>query len=77
MKSICRGTRTVPGSCKRKTALEALVVPHRVRPAEGESDTCYTLHLDGINYEANIWLNGKLVARRDQVIGMFRRFEFP
>jgi len=44
---------------------------------EGESDTCYTLHLDGINYEANIWLNGKLVARRDQVIGMFRRFEFP
>ena len=44
---------------------------------EEESNTCYTLHVDGINYEANIWLNGKRVAGRDQVIGMFRRFEFP
>lgn len=36
-----------------------------------------SLHLDGINYEANIWLNGKLVAGKDTVRGMFRRFEFP
>jgi exo-1,4-beta-D-glucosaminidase len=35
-----------------------------------------TLHFDGINYEANIWLNGKQVADRESVIGMFRRFEF-
>lgn len=41
------------------------------------TDPYYTLHFDGINYEANIWLNGKLLAGRDQVIGMFRRFEFP
>jgi exo-1,4-beta-D-glucosaminidase len=36
-----------------------------------------TLHFDGINYEANIWLNGTLVAGKDTVRGMFRRFEFP
>ncbi|MBW7866526.1 MAG: hypothetical protein H3C30_19190 [Candidatus Hydrogenedentes bacterium] len=35
-----------------------------------------TLHLDGLNYQANIWLNGKLVAGADTVKGMFRRFEF-
>ena len=40
-------------------------------------DRVFTLHFDGINYEANIWLNGKLVAGADQVRGMFRRFEFP
>jgi len=34
------------------------------------------LHLDGINYRANIWLNGRQVAKSDTVIGMFRRFEF-
>ena len=37
----------------------------------------FTLHFEGINYEANIWLNGKQVAGNDTVIGMFRRFEFP
>ena len=40
-------------------------------------DRVVTLHFDGINYEANIWLNGKLVAGADTVRGMFRRFEFP
>lgn len=35
-----------------------------------------TLNLDGINYYANIWLNGKLIASRDSVFGTFRRFEF-
>lgn len=34
------------------------------------------LHFDGINYEANIYLNGKQIAAREDVIGMFRRFEF-
>ena len=34
------------------------------------------LHLDGINYRANVWLNGKRVAGSDTVVGMFRRFEF-
>jgi exo-1,4-beta-D-glucosaminidase len=35
-----------------------------------------TLHFDGINYYANIWLNGKLLASRDSVFGTFRQFEF-
>ncbi len=35
-----------------------------------------SIHFDGINYYANIWLNGKLLASRDSVFGTFRRFEF-
>lgn len=35
-----------------------------------------SLHFDGINYYANIWLNGKLIASRDKVFGTFRRFTF-
>lgn len=35
-----------------------------------------SLHFDGINYYANIWLNGKLIASRDKVFGTFRQFEF-
>jgi exo-1,4-beta-D-glucosaminidase len=34
-----------------------------------------TLHLDGINYQANVWINGKKIADSQSVIGMFRRFE--
>jgi exo-1,4-beta-D-glucosaminidase len=34
------------------------------------------LHLDGINYKANVWLNGRKIADSSDVIGMFRRFEF-
>jgi exo-1,4-beta-D-glucosaminidase len=33
------------------------------------------LQLDGVNYRANIWLNGSLVAGADQVVGAFRRHE--
>ncbi len=35
-----------------------------------------SLHFNGINYYANIWLNGKLIASRDSILGTFRRFEF-
>ena len=34
------------------------------------------LHFDGVNYRANIWLNGVLVANATEVAGTFRRFEF-
>src|SRR5579883_3406825 len=34
------------------------------------------LHFDGINYRANIWLNGREIASADQVMGMRRQFEF-
>jgi exo-1,4-beta-D-glucosaminidase len=34
------------------------------------------LNFDSINYRANIWLNGQKVAGSDQVVGMYRGFEF-
>jgi len=33
------------------------------------------LGFDGINYRANIWLNGRQIASRDQIFGSFRTFE--
>lgn len=32
------------------------------------------LEFDGINYRADIWLNGKLMANKDSIYGSFRRF---
>ncbi|MBA7580951.1 Exo-beta-D-glucosaminidase [subsurface metagenome] len=34
------------------------------------------LHFKGINYRANIWLNGKLIADSTEVAGAFRIYEF-
>jgi exo-1,4-beta-D-glucosaminidase len=34
------------------------------------------LDLEGVNYKANVWVNGQLVAGVDQVIGTFTRHEF-
>lgn len=36
-----------------------------------------TLHLDGINYKANVWLNGRKAGDSATLTGMFRRFEIP
>src|SRR6267142_7108433 len=33
------------------------------------------LHLDGINFRANIWLNGQQIANSDQIAGTFRTHE--
>jgi exo-1,4-beta-D-glucosaminidase len=44
-----------------------------------ESDPTHNmirLEFDGINYRANIWLNGKLVAGAGKVAGAFRRYDF-
>ncbi|MBN2308683.1 MAG: hypothetical protein JXR94_06905 [Candidatus Hydrogenedentes bacterium] len=43
---------------------------------EGFAGKHVTLCLDGINYRADVWMNGRKVASRDEVVGMFRRFEF-
>ena len=32
------------------------------------------LHLDGINYRADVWMNGRKVASKEDLVGMFRRF---
>src|ERR1051325_708518 len=34
------------------------------------------LNFDSINYRANIWLNGHLLANSEQASGMYRMFEF-
>lgn len=44
-------------------------------PEEDQGKTLW-LHFDGINYQANIWLNGHQVANSSQVQGMYRAFEF-
>ncbi len=33
------------------------------------------LHFDGINYRANVWVNGQLIARSDSVAGTYRLYE--
>lgn len=33
-----------------------------------------TLHFDGINYRANVWLNGRRLADSSQVAGTYRRY---
>jgi len=38
--------------------------------------TVYSLIFKGINYRAEVWLNGHKVARRDQAVGMYNDFEF-
>ena len=41
--------------------------------------TAYNNHylvFEGLNYKANIWLNGELIAPADSVEGCFRMFEF-
>ncbi len=35
-----------------------------------------TLHFDGINYRANIWVNGRQIAKSDEVVGAWRLYQF-
>lgn len=44
-------------------------------PAEFSGKTLW-LAFDGINYRANVWLNGVQVASSDKMAGMWRLFEF-
>src|SRR6266567_8807361 len=41
----------------------------------GYRDRNIWLHLDGINFRANVWLNGKQIATSDQIAGTFRLHE--
>jgi exo-1,4-beta-D-glucosaminidase len=34
------------------------------------------LHFNGINYRANIWLNGRMIAGAKDVLGMYRIYDF-
>ena len=44
-------------------------------PAEYKGKTIW-LRFDGINYRANLWVNGHQVASSDKLAGMWRLFEF-
>src|SRR5579862_3046402 len=44
-------------------------------PAAYKGETIW-LKFDGINYRANIWLNGKQIASSDDVAGAWRTYEF-
>jgi exo-1,4-beta-D-glucosaminidase len=44
-------------------------------PALPEGERCW-LHFDGINFRANVWLNGKRIADSKQMAGAWRMFEF-
>ena len=44
-------------------------------PAQTGRPTTW-LHFDGINYRANVWLNGEKIGDAQDIAGMMRRFEF-
>lgn len=42
----------------------------------GDKDKTQWLHFGGINYRADIWLNGKKIADQSQVAGVYRTYDF-
>ena len=44
-------------------------------PFPGAAGNQVRLVLEGINYRADIWLNGTRVASREEIVGAFRQFE--
>jgi exo-1,4-beta-D-glucosaminidase len=45
-------------------------------PAPSRSRDRFFLHFDGINYRANIWLNGHQIANSKAVAGTYRTYDF-
>ncbi len=41
-----------------------------------QSNNTVLISFDGINYKANIWINGRIIADTNTVNGAFRRFQF-
>jgi exo-1,4-beta-D-glucosaminidase len=39
------------------------------------SGRSFWLHLNGVNYRANVWMNGRRLASGDEIAGAFRRYE--
>jgi exo-1,4-beta-D-glucosaminidase len=44
-------------------------------PTQSEGKNIW-LHFDGINYRANVWVNGKQIANSEQVAGAYRTYAF-
>ena len=47
-----------------------------VTPAQPAADGHFWLHFGGINYRAEIWLNGHQIATSEQVAGAYRTYDF-
>ena len=47
-----------------------------VFPNNIKKDERYILNFDGICYRANVWLNGKKIADKNDMFGSFRQFSF-
>ena len=47
-----------------------------VLPQIIKKDERYILNFDGICYRANVWLNGKKIADKNNMFGSFRQFSF-
>lgn len=47
-----------------------------IQISESEANASALLEFDGINYRANIWLNGQKIAGAETIFGAFRRFQF-
>lgn len=45
-------------------------------PDAGFDGKAVSLALDGINYRANVWLNGQQIAKSDDVVGTFTSYEW-
>jgi len=43
---------------------------------EGVEDRRVILSFEGINYRADVWLNGDKIGAKERIVGTFRRFEF-
>ena len=44
---------------------------------EGSNDKHFVLNFDGINYKADVYLNGKLITDTTKMYGAFNTFSFP
>jgi len=49
-----------------------VVVPHRVRLRAGPDARSVRLVFEGVNYRADVWLNGSKVAGRSELAGAYR-----
>ena len=63
--AVADADRTAPSSPPGGIARSSIV------PRRATSKTVW-LHFDGINYRANIWLNGRRLAAANEVAGVFR-----
>ena len=45
------------------------------RVPAGFAGRTVALHLDGVNYRADVWLNGKPIANKNELVGTWRVFE--